>query len=38
VFRALLGDDGFATFEGHVQGYALGDAHDALVDAMRAFA
>jgi two-component system sensor histidine kinase/response regulator len=38
VFRALLGDDGFATFEGHVQGYALGDAHDALVEAMRAFA
>jgi HPt (histidine-containing phosphotransfer) domain-containing protein len=38
VFRALLGDDGFATFEGHVQGYALGDAHDALAQAMRAFA
>ena len=38
VFRALLGDDGFTTFEGHVQGYALSDAHDALVDAMRAFA
>ncbi len=38
VFRALLGDEGFATFEGHVQGYALGDAHDALVEAMRAFA
>ncbi len=38
VFRALLGDEGFATFEGHVQGYALGDAHDALVNAMSAFA
>ena len=37
VFRALLGDEGFATFEGHVQGYALGDAHDALLEAMRAF-
>jgi two-component system sensor histidine kinase/response regulator len=38
VFRALLGDEGFTAFEGHVQGYALGDAHDALVEAMRAFA
>lgn len=38
VFRALLGNDGFAAFEGHVQGYALGDAHDLLVEAMRAFA
>lgn len=38
VFRALLGDDGFVSLEGHVQGYALGDAHDALESAMRAFA
>jgi two-component system sensor histidine kinase/response regulator len=36
VFRALLGHEGFATFEGHVQGYALGDAHAALEAALNA--
>jgi two-component system sensor histidine kinase/response regulator len=37
VFRALLGNDGFTAFEGQVQGYALGDAHDALAAAMEAY-
>jgi hypothetical protein len=36
VFRALLGHEGFAAFEGHVQGYALGDAHAALEAALNA--
>jgi CheY-like chemotaxis protein/HPt (histidine-containing phosphotransfer) domain-containing protein len=36
VFRALLGHEGFAAFEGHVQGYALGDAHAALEAALAA--
>ena len=38
VFRALLGHDGFAAFEGYVQSYALGDAHAALETALSALA
>jgi signal transduction histidine kinase/DNA-binding response OmpR family regulator/HPt (histidine-containing phosphotransfer) domain-containing protein len=37
VFRALLGDDAFATFRGSVDGYALGDAHTQLEAALRPF-
>jgi len=29
-FRALLGDEDFASFEGHIQGYAFGDAQALL--------
>ena len=36
VFRALLGHEGFAAFEAHIQGYALGDAHAALEAALNA--
>jgi hypothetical protein len=35
LLRSLMGDS-FATFERHVQGYSLQDAHAALLEAARA--